>query len=61
MRWWLIAAVYQLQHYSQGSERLQHFYYAKNIPGVADGGSGLMRKVMAIRSQKEQEEQKHNS
>jgi hypothetical protein len=22
MRWWLIAAVYQLQHYSQGSERL---------------------------------------
>jgi restriction endonuclease S subunit len=23
MRWWLIAAVYQLQHYSQGSERLR--------------------------------------
>jgi hypothetical protein len=26
MRWWLIAAVYQLQHYSQGSERLRKKY-----------------------------------
>jgi hypothetical protein len=26
MRWWLIAAVYQLQHYSQGSERLPFFF-----------------------------------
>jgi hypothetical protein len=26
MRWWLIAGVYQLQYYSQGSERLLYFF-----------------------------------
>lgn len=39
----------------------KHFYYAKNIPGAADGASGLIRKVKAIRSQKEKDAQVQKS
>jgi hypothetical protein len=41
MRWWLIAAVYQLQHYSQGSERLLVAQLRGEEAGVLSGASVL--------------------
>lgn len=39
----------------------KHFYYAKDVPGSPDGASGLIRKVIAIRSQMEREDKAQNA